>query len=58
MIANLANVLRDPIEGEAGLVRHNMKVLTDSLTDGEKQMMITKIQGAFSLTHRVMIDKK
>ena len=30
--ANLANVLRNPIESEARLVRHNMKVLTDSLT--------------------------
>ena len=39
---NLANVLRDPIEGEAGLVRHNMEVLTDSLT-GEK-MKIVKIR--------------
>ena len=31
MTRYLANVLRDPIESEAGLVRHNMKVLTDSL---------------------------
>ena len=29
---HLANVLRNPIEGEAGLVRHNVQVLTDSLT--------------------------
>ena len=36
MQANLANVLRDPIEGEAGLVRHNVEVLTDSLT-GDQQ---------------------
>ena len=34
--ANLANVLCDPIEGEAGLVRHNVEVLTDSLT-GDQQ---------------------
>ena len=36
MIPDLANVLRDPIEGEAGLVRHDVEVLTDSLT-GDQQ---------------------
>ena len=28
----LADVLRDPIEGEARLVGHDVKILTDSLT--------------------------
>ena len=37
MIPDLANVLRDPIEGEAGLVRHNVEVLTDSLTGDQQQ---------------------
>ena len=30
--SHLTNVLRNPVEGEAGLVRHNVQVLTDSLT--------------------------
>lgn len=38
-IPDLANVLRDPIEGEAGLVRHNMEVLTDSLTGDQTKIM-------------------
>ena len=33
-------MLGDPIESEARLVRHNMKVLTDSLTDDCQRMMM------------------